>query len=335
MKALVTGAGGFLGTALVQELLAHGRQVRALGRGRYPHLEKLPVELARVDLRDRDATVAACAGVDEVHHVASIAGIWGRWSTFYDINVRGTQHLLEGCRRHGVPRLVYTSSPSVTYAGGDQCGVDETAPYPTRWLCHYAHTKALAEQAVLAANQPGGLLTCALRPHLIWGPRDQHLVPRLLARARAGQLRIVGNGKNLIDMIYVENAALAQRLAADRLVPGSPVAGSAYFLSQGEPVNCWGWINQVLALAQLPPVERRVPLGLARMAGAVFEALWTVLGREDEPRMTRFLAGQLGTSHYFDIGRARRELDYAPRVSTAEGMRRLAAWLRETSIVPA
>src|SRR6185295_5247787 len=167
-----------------------------------------------------------------------------------------------------VRRLVFTSSPSVTFAGRDQCGVDESVPYPTKWLCHYAHTKALAEQLVLEASGQHHLLACALRPHLIWGPGDQHLIPRLLDRARKGQLRQVGIGRNLIDAAYVENAAAAHLLAADALQPGSPVCGKAYFITNGEPVNCWQWINEILALAGLAPITRGVPLPVAYAAGA-------------------------------------------------------------------
>jgi nucleoside-diphosphate-sugar epimerase len=181
---------------------------------------------------------------------------------------------------------------------------------------------------VLAANGHGGLLTCSLRPHLIWGPRDQHLIPRLIERARRGQLRQIGDGKNLIDAVYIDNAAAAHLLAADALRPASLAAGKAYFITNGEPVNCWQWINEILALAGLPPVTQRISLPAAYAAGAAIEAVWTVLRRTDEPRMTRFLAAQLATSHYFDITAARRDLGYHPQVSMAEGMRRLGEWLR-------
>ena len=257
MNVLVTGAGGFLGQYIAEQLVARGDRVRGYGRGEYPELRKLGVETVQGDLRDRVRTISACAGIDTVIHAGGVAGIWGPWKHFHGINTLGTENVLEGCRQHGVGRLVYTSSPSVTFDGRDQCGVDESVPYPTRWLCHYPHTKALAEQAVLAANGVGGLLTCALRPHLIWGPRDRHLIPRLLERQRAGQLRRVGDGRNLIDMIFVENAAAAHLQAADALGPGSPVRGRAYFISQGEPVNCWKWIDQILALADLPPARAR------------------------------------------------------------------------------
>lgn len=325
MKALVTGAGGFLGRYIVEQLVARGDQVRGLGRGRYPELEAFGVEMRQVDLRDRSATIAACEGMDVVFHVASVAGIWGPWDHFYGINVQGTDNILAGCWEHEVPKLVYTSSPSVTFTGQPQSGVDESVPYAKRWLCHYPHTKAIAEQQVLEANGCQGLLTCALRPHLIWGPRDGHLIPRVIERGRRGQLRRVGDGKNLIDMIYVENAAQAHLQAADALAENSPVAGRAYFLSQGEPVNCWDWINEILALADVPPVNRSISLQTAYRVGAALELAYRLLGKQDEPRMTRFLALQLGTDHYFDIRRARDDFGYAPQVSTAEGMRRLAA----------
>ena len=237
--------------------------------------------------------------MDVVFHTAAVADIWGPWEHFYSINVQGTLNILQACQAAGVRKLVFTSSPSVTFDGTDQCGVDETAPYPQRWLCHYPHTKALAEQAVLAANGRQGTLTCALRPHLIWGPRDGHLVPRLIDRARRGRLRQVGDGKNLVDMIYVENAAQAHLQAADALEAHSPVAGRAYFISQGEPVRCWDWIDAVLALSGLPPVRRRISATAARRVGGALETIFRLLRIEREPIMTRFLAAQLATSHYF------------------------------------
>jgi nucleoside-diphosphate-sugar epimerase len=264
-----------------------------------------------------------------VFHTAAVAGIGFDWDSFYGINTLGTHNVVAGCLEHGVRRLVFSSSPSVTFDGSDQRGVDESAPYPKRWLCHYQHTKALAERHVLRSNGREGLLTCSLRPHLIWGPRDQHLIPRLLDRARRGRLRRVGDGTNLIDMIYVENAAEAHLLAADALVEGSPVCGRAYFLSQGEPVNCWQWIDEILALVDLPPVGKSISLPAAWRLGATLEGVYRLCRLRGEPPMTRFLAAQLATSHYFDIGRARKDFGYQPRVSTSEGMERLRCSLVE------
>jgi len=330
----VTGPGGFLGRYIVEQLVARGDRVRGFCRGVYPELESLGIELVQGDLQDPEAVKVACDGIDVVYHVAGVAGIWGPWEHYHGINTLGTQHVIDGCRQHRVPRLVYTSSPSVTFDGRPQEDVDERAPYPTRWLCHYPHTKALAEQAVLAANS-SDLMTCSLRPHLIWGPRDRHLVPRLLDRARHGQLRRVGDGTNRIDMVYVENAARVHLQAADALVPGSPACGRAYFISQGQPVNCWQWIDELLALAGLLPVSRSISTRAAWVVGAVLEGAHAALRRPGEPRMTRFLAAQLGHSHFFDIRRARADLGYRPEeIDKAEGMRRLAASWRDPQLQP-
>jgi nucleoside-diphosphate-sugar epimerase len=224
-----------------------------------------------------------------------------------------------------VGRLVFTSSPSVTFQCEDQRNVDETAPYAKRWLCHYAHSKALAEQFVLSVNGVDGLLTCALRPHLIWGPRDRHLIPQLFERARTGRLQQVGEGRNLVDTVYVENAAMAHLLAADALTPNSPVAGQAYFISQGEPVNCWSWLNQVLTMAGLPTIRKSISFRSAWLLGLACEWAGRLLPRQDEPPMTRFMAAQLSMSHYFNIARAKNDFGYEPTISIEEGMRRMMA----------
>ncbi|MBN1395987.1 MAG: NAD-dependent epimerase/dehydratase family protein [Pirellulales bacterium] len=327
MNALVTGGGGFLGSYVVEQLVARGDRVRAICRKDCPRLDELGVETVRADLRDRPAVVAACRGMDVVFHVGGVSGFGGSWKHFYDNNTLATCHVVEGCLVHGVGRLVYTSSPSVTFDGRSQEGIDESAPYPRRWLCHYPHSKALAERHVLDGNGRNGMLTCALRPHLIWGPRDRNLVPRLLADARRGRLCRVGDGANLIDTVYVENAAAAHLLAADALRPGSPAAGRAYFISQGEPVNCWRWIDDVLALAGLPPVRKSISARAAWLSGLFYETYYRLFRRSEEPPMNRFIAAQLSTSHYYDITRARRDLGYSPKISIAEGMRRLAAAL--------
>jgi nucleoside-diphosphate-sugar epimerase len=332
MHVLVTGGGGFLGRYIVEQLVARGDRVRSFGRGKYPELAAIGVEVVRGDIASRDAVVAACAGVDAVIHTAALPGIAVRWAPYEQANIRGTEHVLGGCRTHSVSRLVYTSSPSVVFAGVDQCGVDESTPYDFAWMkangAHYSHSKALAEQAVIAAND-ATLRTCALRPHLIWGPRDNHLIPRLIARARSGRLRRVGDGQNLVDTIYVENAVAAHLLALDALnAENSPAAGRAYFLSQGNAVNCWDWIDEILALAELPPTAKSISYASARRAGSLCEAIFRLFRLKAEPPMSRFLAAQLATSHWFDVSAARRDLGYTPAISTAEGMERLRAWLR-------
>lgn len=326
MKALVTGGGGFLGGAIVQQLRARGDTVRSFSRQHYDELKTLGVEQRRGDLADAERVADAVAGCDVVFHVAAKAGVWGPADEYYRANVTGTRNVIGACRQHGVRRLVFTSSPSVIGSGHDIRGDNESLPYPREYTAHYPRTKATAEAEVLGANGPE-LATVALRPHLIWGPSDPHLLPRLIVRAKAGRLRQIGNGRNTVDVTYVDNAAAAHLLAADRLAPDSPIAGRPYFLSQGEPVPLWPFINQVLDLAGVPPVTRRIPAGLAYAAGSVFEAAYRLFRIGSEPPMTRFLAQQLSTSHWFDISAARRDLGYVPVISTEEGLRRLANWL--------
>lgn len=323
MKALVTGGGGFLGRYVVEQLLDRGEDVRVLGRSRYPEVEALGAECVQADLGDADAVVAACEGVDAVFHVGALAGVWGPYERYFRTNVEGTRHVLEGCRTHGVPKLVYTSSPSVVFDGSDMEGVDESVPYPEHFEAPYPETKSIAEREVLAANGPA-LATCAIRPHLIWGPRDNHILPRILARARAGRLRIVGDGTNKVSVTYVENGARAHLQALDALAPGADVAGKAYFIGQAEPVVLWDFINQLLEGFGVPPLTKRVSVGMAAMVGGVLEGAYRLVGAASEPPMTRFMAHELATSHWFDLSAARRDFGFDPEaISTEEGLRRL------------
>jgi nucleoside-diphosphate-sugar epimerase len=323
MKALVTGGGGFLGGAVVRKLLDRGDAVRSFTRTAHPWLAELGVEQAHGDLADPEAVARAVAGCDLVYHVAAKAGVWGRHADFYNTNVAGTENVLAACKRHGVGRLVYTSTPSVVHGGESLEGVDESVPYPNEYEAYYPETKAIAERAVLAANCQN-LATVALRPHLVWGPGDPHLIPRVLRRARAGKLRRVGTHSVKVAVTYVDNAADAHLLAADKLAPGSPVAGKVYFITDGEPVDLWEFINRVLAAVGLPPVTKSVSVWKAKLAGRVLEAAYRLLRLHAEPPMTRFVASQLATSHWYDISAARRDLGYEPRVSLEEGLRRLA-----------
>ncbi len=323
MRALVTGGGGFLGRYIVEQLVARGDHVRVFSRQRYVELEQLGVVSHTGDLQDASAVAAACEGIDIVFHAAALPGIWGPWKLFHGVNTLGTQNVIEGCRRHGIGRLVFTSSPSVVYDGHDHLGADESLPYATKFLCHYPHSKALAEQAVLAANGVAGLATCALRPHLIWGPRDTQLIPRLIERAKRGQLRRVSDGNNLISMVYVENAARAHLQAGDALSLTSPVAGQAYFINEPDPVNLWDWVNTLLGHAGLPPITRSISASTATAIGAVLEGAYGLLRIDSEPRMTRFLASQLSRSHWYRVEKAQRDFGFESLVSIEDGLRSL------------
>ncbi len=323
MKALVTGGGGFLGLYIVEQLRAAGHDVRVLSRGHYPALTTLGVETLQGDLRDPSAVTNACRGIDAVFHVAAVPGVWGTWDTYHGINTAGTLNVISACRDSGVQRLIYTSSPSVVFDGTDHINADESLPYPRKWLCHYPHSKALAEQAVLAANAANGLRTISLRPHLIWGPRDNHLIPRLIQKARAGQLRQVGSGDNIVSVAYVENAAAAHLQAETALRNSLTAAGRAYFINEPDAVNLWSWINLILERAGLPPVTRKISATLAWHAGSILETAWKLLRRRGDPPMTRFVAAQLSGSHSYSIAAAQRDFGYRPLVTTEEGLRRM------------
>jgi nucleoside-diphosphate-sugar epimerase len=326
VKALVTGGGGFLGKAIVKLLLARGDQVRSFSRNTYPALAELGVEQHSGEIGDTAAVLTAIGGCDIVFHVAAKAGVWGPYEEFYRANVLGTRNVVEACRQHGIRRLVYTSSPSVVFDGSDMEGVDESVAYPDHFEAFYPQTKAEAEQLVLQANDDT-LATVALRPHLIWGPEDNHLVPRILERGAKGVLRRIGSRTCLVDTIYIDNAATAHLQAADRLEIGSVVAGKAYFLSQGEPLPVWDVVNRILEAGGLPPVSRTISPGLAYAAGAVLETIYRLLRLKGEPRMTRFVARELSTAHWFDLSAARRDFGYRPQVSFDEGLERLRACL--------
>lgn len=327
-QILVTGGGGFLGGAIVRRLVERGERVRTFSRKTYPALAELGVEQAEGDLTDPEAVADACEGIELVFHTAAKPGVWGRYADFYDANTAGTLNLLAACRRGGVDRLIHTSSPSVVFDGSDQEGVDESVPYPEEFEAHYPHTKAMAEKAVLEAAKAGAVKAVALRPHLIWGPGDPHLTPRILQRAKS--LRQIGEGRNRVDTIYIDNAAEAHLLAAEALEKNPEISGRAYFISQGEPMPLWDMVNAILAAGGRPPVEKTISPARARRVAAVLEWVYRTFRLPGEPRLTRFVVDELAASHWFDIGAARRDLGYTPRVSTEEGLRRLEAWLRET-----
>ena len=320
MKVLVTGGGGFVGRAVIKRLLDRGDQVTSLGRSAQPALEAEGVRVIQADLAHTESVVRACDGQDAVFHVAAKAGVWGSQESFVNANVIGTRNVLEGCRKHKIHWLVHTSTPSVVFNGKEFTGEDESLPYGSNWLCHYAETKAIAEREVLAASGTDGLSAVALRPHLVWGIGDPHLLPRVIERAKAGKLRIVGEGRNKVDISHVENVADAHILALEALQTGA-AKGNAYFLSQGEPVYLWDWINRFMDELRIPSITKQISAKKAFWIGSAMELAWKTLGLKGEPPMTRFIAVELAKSHYYSIEAARRDLGYAPKVTTEAGIR--------------
>lgn len=325
MRILVTGGGGFLGTYIIQELLKNPTYiVTNFSRHSYSHLEDLGVPTIKGDLKKpADIERALMNGFDAVFHVAALAGVWGRFQDYLDINYHGTKNLLEAAVAHGVKRFVYTSTPSVVFGKDDLMGVDENQPYPKEHLNAYGETKTMAEKLVLQTNNSQTFLTCAIRPHLIWGPGDPHLFPRVIQKGKEGKLKVVGDGENLVDIIYVENAALAHVQAFEHLKPGSPVCGEAYFVGQERPVKLWSFINEILGHMKIEPVMGAIDVTTAYRIGWLMEKTFKLAGiQKPEPPMTRFVALNLGKSHYFSHAKAKRDFGYIPRVSIEEGMKR-------------
>jgi nucleoside-diphosphate-sugar epimerase len=328
MKCLVIGGGGFIGLRVVELLCNLRYEVRVLSRQRHLLAERAGASSFQGDVRDGAAVCAAMQGVDTAFHVAARLGAWGPHEAFYGVNVEGTRSVLAAARRSGLQRLVYTGSPSVVGYAHDVANGGSDLPYASRHECAYAHTKAEAERLVLAANG-SGLATVVLRPHLVIGPRDPATLPRFVERAARGRMRIVGDGRNLVDLTYVDNAAWAHLDAAAALARSDAVcAGRAYFISNGEPVEIWPWLNALLAELDIAPVRSRIPLPIARAAGAVLEAGWNAFSLPGEPPITRFLASALARSHWYDMAPAARDLGYVPRISLDEGRRRTVEALR-------
>ena len=331
MRVLVTGGNGFLGRAICARLVEHGHEVGSVSRRPAPELEELGVHDLRCDLGDADRVRGLLQGWEAVVHTAARVGIFGPREEFFRVNLEGTRNLLEESLRAGVGRFVHTSTPSVCFDGQGHVNADEKTPYAKRFLAAYPESKALAERLVRTANSKA-LSTCVLRPHLIFGPGDPHLVPRLIARGQARRLVQVGEGTNRVSLCWIDNAAGAHVDALERLEPGARHAGSAYFVAQEDPVVLWEWIGELFERLDVPPVRRRISRRLAYGLGGALETLWNLTGRTSEPPMTRFLALQLASDHSYDMAPAKRDFGYRERVSMSAATERLIELWQGTQV---
>lgn len=317
LRVLVTGASGMLGGAVAAALVERGHHVTTFQR-RASNVAG--AQDVRGSLADPQAVTAAVSGQDAVIHLAAKVSVSGPAAEFERVNVAGTQRLLTAARASGVSRFVYVSSPSVAHVGQPLVGVGADLAQPRRARGHYARTKAQAELLALAADAPD-FAVVAIRPHTVWGPGDTQLIERILARARAGRLPLLGWGAALIDTTYVSNAADALVAALDR---AATVHGQALVVSNGEPRTVAELLHGICVAGGVIPPNWRIPAVVAKAAGAVTEAVWALRPGVDEPPMTRFLAEQLSTAHWFDQRRTRELLQWQPRVSIDDGLRRLS-----------
>lgn len=323
MKILVTGAGGFLGYYIARDLKKLGHEVFNFSRSHHKDLDELGITTREGNLNDPSSIDRALEGIEAVFHVAGKVAMWGKWDDFYQTNTIGTKNLVLSCKSKGIKKFIYTSTPSVVFSSGDILGGDESMEYPEVYLSLYAKSKMLAEKYVLSSNSDE-FQTCALRPHLIFGPRDKNIIPRLIAAAQKGKLKRIGDGSNLVDIIYVENAAKAHIQAFEKLEKDSAVSGSAYFIAQERPVKLWDFIDNILEINGQTSVTKSISMSTAYRLGCLVEIflrlfkIWNV-----HPPMTRFVALQLGKSHYFSHKRAERDFDYSPSISIEEAIEKI------------
>ncbi|MDP9336488.1 MAG: NAD-dependent epimerase/dehydratase family protein [Actinomycetota bacterium] len=320
MKVLVTGATSLLGGAVAQRLHSRGDDVTVFQR----RPSGLGLREVLGDVADRRAVEAAVAGAEVVIHAAARVTVVGSWSAFAQTNVTGTANMLDAARATGVNRFVYVSSPSVANAGTSLVGAPAGPADPDSARDNYSRSKASAELLALGATT-NGFSVVAVRPHLVWGPGDTQLIGRIVSRARQGRLAVIGSGGALIDTTYIDNAADAIVATADH---AGGLGGRAFVVSNGQPRPVRELLNRIAFVAGLEPPRLRVPVAVARAAGTVLERAWEALHREDDPPITRFLAEQLSTAHWFDQRETRRALGWHPAVGLDEGFARLESWFR-------
>ena len=326
MKILVTGGKGFLGTSIVHRLLELGHQVETLSRSTGSK-KNSTVKHHQLDLSKKVLNFEQFKGIECIFHTAAKAGIDGRYNDYYTANYLGTKNILNLAKDIGVKYFIYTSSPSVVFSGKPISDGNEKLSYVSNRVSPYSHTKALAEEAVLHANN-NTFLSTSLRPHLIWGENDPHLLPKVISRHKNRKLKIVGEGNNQVDLTHIDNVVHAHILAFDALLEGYPLGGKAYFISQNEPVKLWDWLNSIFRDLNLDPIYNRISFPKAYCAGAFLEILWKILRLKNDLPMSRFVACQLAHDHWFSTESAKSDFGYEPIISMSEAMKKTLPWLR-------
>lgn len=321
MKAFITGGGGFIGYALACELVKQGFKVTSFSRNDYPALREIGVDINRGDITDANSVLKACENMDIIFHIAAKAGTSGYYSDYFKTNVTGTSNIIHACKINKIKYLIYTSSASVVFDGKDIEGSDESLPYPAHPVSHYTATKAIAEQLIIKANS-SSLRTLALRPHLVYGQGDNHLFPGIISRAKTGRLRRIGSCKNLVDVSYIDNVVMGHINAARAMIDNPAVTGKAYFITNGTPVLLWDFLDMILQASGLEALKKRVPVWVATIISHMSESFQR-LSANDQGTLTPFIVSELTHSHWFDISKARRLLNYNPKISNKEGLSKM------------
>jgi nucleoside-diphosphate-sugar epimerase len=325
MRVLITGASSLIGAGVARSIAERGDEVVCFQRTPSARVAHPAVTEHLGDVRDVDALLAAAQGADAIVHVAAKVGVVGAWEDYRSVNVDGTANVVSVARNLGITRLVHVSSPSVAHGGEPIIGAGADRSVLGRDRAWYAESKALAERMALAAASDD-LGVVAIRPHLVWGPGDTQLVGRIVERARTGRLALVGGGRALVDTTYIDNAVSALVAALDAVAPTAACSGRPYVVANGEPRMIRELVAGICAAAAVPFAPRDVPLRIGTSVGSLVERVWPLLRRTDEPPITRFLAEQLGTAHWFDPRPARDDLGWTPTVTIDDGLARLAGW---------
>jgi len=329
MKILVSGGTGFVGQAVTKQLVALGHEVHTIGRNPTSIDDEVKNQTHHtLDLTKDDLPKSLLQDTEIFFHIAAKAGIWGPYSEFFNANVIATRKILKACQYYRIPKLIYTSTPSVVFSEKPIQNGTEALPYGKNEFSPYAQTKSMAEQEVLEAHLPGKLQTIALRPHLVWGKGDPHLLPRVIQRHKAGKLKIIGDGMNQVDLTHIDNVAHAHICAMKAMLLNQNLGGKPYFISQGEPVYLWEWLNQLFLLLDLPPLSRSLNFKTAFLLGAGLEGVWNLLKIKREPPMTRFVACQLAHDHWFSIKSAQADLGYEPIKKMNQAMNETLPWFQ-------
>ena len=324
MKVLVTGTGSLLLGGIASELVCRGDEVVCLQRRPSVFVEHQNAREVLADICEEDAVVAAAHGCDAIIHGAARVGVVGTQKDFYDTNVTGTRNILHAAEQQHISRLVFVSTPSVAHTGDSLIGAAAGTAEIGRSRSYYAESKAIAERTVLNARNED-LAVVAIRPHLVWGPGDTQLVGRIVERAASGRLAVIGTGDALVDSTYIDNAISAHIAALDALHIGSACDGKAYVISNGEPRTVNELMRSMCAAAGIPFEPRHLSLALGVRLGSLIERLWPMM-RSSEPPITRFIAEQLGTAHWFDQRAVQKDLQWSPHISLDEGFERLTQW---------